>query len=630
MGYKISRINIFNLKSFKGDFSLIINRKNTLIYGENGSGKSSIYWSIYTLFQAHLKPSAAEAQKYFNPKSSENLRNRFALETDGAGIIVTFEDENKSVVQVEDSSNALSILTPSTKTFMSYTAEASDFLNYKFLSSLYDFRNSEENNIFSLFYKDVFPFLYFGNVLVDINNSATTHKTTESWWNYLENTRGALPKNVRNYNNFNQRAPEYTAYCRIVSEFNKEMRSVLGIIQYNANQKIKNVFNLNLEIEFEYHDAVFNKRLSGRSRDPKLYYPKIILKAKMVHPNIQDNSDIKHPQSFFNEAKLSCMALAIRLAILETRPSLGVGYSSSLFIDDLLLSLDMGLRRQVLPVILDYASKRQLFIFTHDRALYHLISAELESRKEKDNWNCLEMYAPEDFSNSLPVLFKSCSHMDKAKSHLKNFEVAACANALRRECENILKRLIPSNRQYKLDAPEDSGSPIVDLKQLIDIYNSIQSEVGFPNMAPSLNNARKLLLNPFSHDDMETPYYRQELEKIIIELESLAKLKKKVLVGYRELHFTPYTMKVVNGEYSAECTFTFIDQYCKYTYQGVEYYNDPMIDVTVSPDEKHIKTKCYLGMRSVFNRLYHIVSLNSTTAPRLCDCILNDKGINVK
>lgn len=630
MSYKIDKISIFNLKFFKGTFNINIGKKNTLIYGENGSGKSSIYWSLYTLFQAHLKPTPAGAQKYFDHNCDENLRNRFAPVTDPSGVIVKFEDENKSSITVEDSSNALSILTSSTRKFMAYTAEASDFMNYKFLSALYDFRNSEENDIFKLFLRDVFPFLYFRNTLVDVNYQPTTCKTAESWWTYLHQTRATLPKNVRSYNNFNQRAPEYIAFNQIVNNFNQEMRYALNMIQIIANHKIKNTFHLDMEIEFDYQDVVFNKRLTSRSRDQKIHDPKIILKAKMLHPNLSITTDIQHPQSFFNEAKLSCMALAIRLAILETRPTTGVGYSSALFIDDLLLSLDMGVRHQVLPLILDYSNNRQLFIFTHDRALYHLICAELESRGERAKWNCFEMYAPEDCSSSTPIVFNSSSHMDMAKSHLQNLEIAACANALRRECESLLKRLLPTNKQLRLDAPEDAGCPFVDLKQLIDIFNNLQKEVGFPNIAPSLNNARKLILNPFSHDDMDTPYYRNELTHLIAELEDLAKLKRKILVGTKDLHFKPFKLKVVNGSHSSECTFTFVDQYSKYTFNGIDYYNNPIIDVTITPDENRIKTKCYMGFKTVFNNLCHIVSLNLSTAPKLCDCIFNDRGQNVK
>jgi energy-coupling factor transporter ATP-binding protein EcfA2 len=43
---KIDRIKLSNYKFFHGDFELAVNGKNLLIYGENGSGKSSIYRAL--------------------------------------------------------------------------------------------------------------------------------------------------------------------------------------------------------------------------------------------------------------------------------------------------------------------------------------------------------------------------------------------------------------------------------------------------------------------------------------------------------------------------------------------------------------------------------------------------------
>ena len=71
----------------------------------------------------------------------------------------------------------------------------------------------------------------------------------------------------------------------------------------------------------------------------------------------------------FNEAKLTCIALAFRLAAVEMRYK-GENAASALFIDDLLISLDMGRRLQVIDIILELRKKHQLIIFTHDRAFY--------------------------------------------------------------------------------------------------------------------------------------------------------------------------------------------------------------------------------------------------------------------
>lgn len=64
MSWKISKIEIKNFKFFKEPFVLDTKNKNVLLYGENGAGKSSVYWSAYTHFQAYTK-SEEDAKKYF-------------------------------------------------------------------------------------------------------------------------------------------------------------------------------------------------------------------------------------------------------------------------------------------------------------------------------------------------------------------------------------------------------------------------------------------------------------------------------------------------------------------------------------------------------------------------------------
>lgn len=104
---------------------------------------------------------------------------------------------------------------------------------------------------------------------------------------------------------------------------------------------------------------------------------KIYLKASMISDHLVDKSLIEHPRSFFNEAKITCMALALRLAILDNHPTTNEA-PSVLFVDDLLISLDMSFRRKIIEILLTYTNKFQTFIFTHDRAFYHWYGAKSE------------------------------------------------------------------------------------------------------------------------------------------------------------------------------------------------------------------------------------------------------------
>ena len=101
-------------------------------------------------------------------------------------------------------------------------------------------------------------------------------------------------------------------------------------------------------------------------------------------------SEIKRPQSYLNEARLSAIAIAIRLAILKERyieraPRIMV-------LDDLLLSLDLGNRSSLLKVLLKkYAPLYQLIILTHDRVFFDCVLNHLSDEEQK-KWCILEMY----------------------------------------------------------------------------------------------------------------------------------------------------------------------------------------------------------------------------------------------
>ena len=63
---KIDTLQIHNFKFFNEQDPIKLDGKHLLLYGENGSGKSSIYWALYTLFEASLKKDKTAIEKYFS------------------------------------------------------------------------------------------------------------------------------------------------------------------------------------------------------------------------------------------------------------------------------------------------------------------------------------------------------------------------------------------------------------------------------------------------------------------------------------------------------------------------------------------------------------------------------------
>lgn len=52
---KIQSIDIKNYKAFYGEHTLKLSGKNVFIYGENGSGKSSLYYALKDFFQSSIE-----------------------------------------------------------------------------------------------------------------------------------------------------------------------------------------------------------------------------------------------------------------------------------------------------------------------------------------------------------------------------------------------------------------------------------------------------------------------------------------------------------------------------------------------------------------------------------------------
>ena len=77
---KIYKLAIKNFKAFQDEETFEFEGKNVLVYGSNGSGKSSLFWALYTFLQSSIKSSDAEIEKYFDYDNAQSLLNIFVRE----------------------------------------------------------------------------------------------------------------------------------------------------------------------------------------------------------------------------------------------------------------------------------------------------------------------------------------------------------------------------------------------------------------------------------------------------------------------------------------------------------------------------------------------------------------------
>lgn len=85
---KIQEIRIKHFKAFQDEEKFNFRSKNILAYGNNGSGKSSLFWALYTFLQSSIKPTDGEVKKYFvnflesDKTTHQTLKNIFAEAAD--------------------------------------------------------------------------------------------------------------------------------------------------------------------------------------------------------------------------------------------------------------------------------------------------------------------------------------------------------------------------------------------------------------------------------------------------------------------------------------------------------------------------------------------------------------------
>lgn len=621
MTWKINKIEIRNFKFFHESFTLGVDGKNLLLYGENGCGKSSIYWSFYTHFQACLK-TTDEAGKYFDAANSENLRNRYANPGDESGLSVEFrEDESGSSQIYDDSSANCYIHDGGSLSFMNRTLKASDFMNYKFLTSIFDFRNSQDNNVFSIFEKEIFQYLPLTRQLFGSKFPLMPSNSAAEYWQEIKNNIDLIPRS--NSGRYLVSNEEHKLVVDQVSEFNEMLKSALEDLVGTANIIISDKFGLEVKLEIRYINASFNDFVNdeGKGRNQELINPEIVLNARMTNPKIVDGTPIEHPRSFFNEAKLTQMALSLRLAILDLKPSAGANYNSTVFFDDLLISLDMACRRKVIDVMLEYSATRQFVVMTHDRNFFYLFKSAIERRGD-ENWKYVEMYAPEVNGVPKPCVIENLGYLVKAQHFLSRLEIPAAVNYLRKACEYELKRILPENLRI---SDTESGRSLT-LSGLIQNFVEFTHKFkGFPNIVNSFTDDRKLLMNPFSHDDMHCQAYRLEIETLISQIKDLEGVSAKLIVDYNQVRNSVFKMEMSNHGHTKSIEFEFTERFGIMTYKGVDYLGDPRVRI-LSSDAHRIDVGNEYVLNKVHTKLANSVSLDNKSAPEILDCITSAEG----
>lgn len=430
---RISKLTINNFKAFKESETIPFESKNILVHGTNGSGKSSVYWTLYTFLQSSVKTDLGEVHKYFRLNDPQSLRNIHAADTADSFIELELEDTSSLVKQTYKISEALVNTQVAGDSNIKDANQASDFINYRLLLNFYNSAHSEEIELFWVFHRDILP--YFSNA--NGENFGVLYKAISE--NTLEKRKETekANRNIARLSGLTVNALR-RAYTAEITNFNRTLETFVTELVQPANNFLNTHFlngDASLKISLALvNDATYN------GRTDELNPPSIKMTIEQL---LEDGTYkiINRPHSFLNEARLTQIALSVRLAAMLYRPQAN-NLFKFLVLDDMLISLDMSNRMTVVKIILtDPAfADFQLIILTHDKAFFNLIKRKTISQ----DWKYFD-FVRDNHPASKPVIRDSKTDLEKAKEYFENKDFDGCANFLRKAAENMLTHFIDPN-----------------------------------------------------------------------------------------------------------------------------------------------------------------------------------------
>ena len=481
---RITKIEIKNFKAFRGPDVIDLSEKggqNLLLYGENGSGKTSLY----------------EALKFFL-ESSEGThqfadhRNIFTEETDKGYIRLHFTPNprlNKEIYEWSENIQNDTKIQP-----IIDVSKAKGFLDYKdLLKTNYLHHGKNDVNVFDLLINTLLK-----NV---VNDQAVPTRSFFDQWSDILDVRSSVQEATQEIEDLKAQ----------IDSFNIGLANQLVELQTRASEILR---------QFGYEDTVVAldfgfQGIEYSEEDRMLNYQNIPLKVKFL------DQDLTAHYRFLNEAKLSAIALSIFLAGFQLQPPSDL---KVLVIDDALIGLDMSNRLPLIDILdeRDFA-KYQIILMTYDRTFYEM----LKKRKSEDkNWKAAELYCGKVDGYEIPVYVEDKTYLEKAKEYLDANDDKACAVYVRTAYEAIIKGYCEKNNigvKYREDRNElDSNDfwTLIRDKKITDPKSNRPKRLLKLALVKKVESARKFTLNPLSHANIVN-IPKNELEDAIEAVEWL-------------------------------------------------------------------------------------------------------------
>lgn len=497
MSKRIVSIKIENFRAYYGSFAPIeLNGQNLLIYGENGSGKSSLFKGLGHYIARSLDNGVAFIKNNYSPLDPGKFSVAFA----------EFDDTTFSKLPVPEEEYVFTDTDATTNNNVPFIRQAAlikGFLDYTDLLKVY--LHEEPNpNLFELIVLSLL------SNHIPISSGGTEPLGTK--WKQLQDTLTV--------NSFNRNDNAHKRAIRDLPTYETQLRTTLNEVFAKLNSLLTTYFSeLGLSLDYNLAPLRFNY-------GPKWnWHTTAILRLLVSKDGVRINGDYN---DVLNEARLSAIAVCLYLAGLLVNP-VAIDLKI-LYLDDVFVGLDAGNRLPILEIIRSEFRGYQIFISTYDRHWFELAKRQFELH-ENGKWSSIEVYVGKETIGggtiTKPIIVEGQTNYERAIKYLHNRtrpDFPAAANYFRKALEEDMSHYIPGYE--KVDA-EFAQIPDFQLTSLLKRLKKFLKRTGNSHFnVDKILGFLHILLHPLSHHDITSPIYKTELE--ILE-RAIADLKNELI-----------------------------------------------------------------------------------------------------
>lgn len=530
---RITKIEIENSRAYYDRLSFSMkDGENLLIYGENGSGKSSLYKSLNDFIQSFYSQVSYTPNRYKPVDAIGEVKLSIGDYNDVTGAIDNIVDYRFA--------NGVDNTKVADTAFLKALVLTKGFLNYKDLLKVYLYEDDNPN-----------LFKFFIEHLLKDHIASAQGLNNSLLWEWRQVTQDIL-------NVYNRNEVKHKRGLQRLKNFEKILRSVLDNLFKEVNNYLAYYFkNFALHIDYDLKAMSFDYGIKGKNswkieQDLRL---QILIGSSSIYDFTEG----------LNEAKLSAIAICLYFAALKANPGKELHL---MFLDDIFLGIDSSNRWAILEILEHEFKDFQIIIATYDRSWYCMAQNYLINH-HGSRWKFINLYSMPKTDNGIsffvPVMTVGTSAYNRAKEYLhgqRPVDLPAAANYFRKALEELIsERYLPKELFMNDDYSIIPGYKLTKhIGALIDLFIKIEEDTT-PIMI--IKSYLHPLIHPLSHYEEEAQVYRSELmavEEAISDLyNQIGNLNKKgrILIGRNNIVEIRY--ETVDKSYQSKYKIQFDD-----------------------------------------------------------------------